>query len=525
METFQPVLLKIWREACRDIEIEQAAADIARLLTGDIPLARLLIRRVDARRKCLESVAEEVFLPGAAPGNAWTECNEGQWTLLFDWSRTGRVTRFEAAAQSGEERDLAFVFPGPLEGETLGGPLKRQDELTGLLLLVAKPGQRFARRHEELAALLLDPFSLALENDRRLRELGSLREAAEADRRSLLSRLGRKELGDTIVGAGQGLAGVLERVELVARSDAPVLIFGETGTGKELIARAIHQRSPRAAGPIHRVNCGAIPPELIDAELFGHERGAFTGAEQQRKGWFERADGGTLFLDEMGELPPAAQVRLLRILQDGWLERVGGQQPVHVDVRIVAATHRDLARMVAEGRFREDLWYRMAVFPIVLPPLRERRGDIPELARHFARRAAVRFGLTEVLPTGDDLRLLCAYDWPGNVRELGAVIDRAAILGDGASLEVATALGSGGTALAPRPERGAPGPSAAATGPPADIEPLDVAIRRHIERALAAARGKVEGPRGAAETLSVNPHSLRSKMRRLGIDWRRFRER
>ncbi len=523
MEAFQPVLLKIWREACRDIEIERVAADIASLLTGVLPLAQLLIRRVDTRRKCLETMAEEAFPRGAAPRNAWTHCSDQQWASLNDWSRAGRVARLQDQSPAGSKHNLGFLLPGPVEDEALACPLQRENELIGLLLFVAKPGERFSRRHEELAAVLADPFSLVLENDRRLRVLAAQRDAAEADRQSLLSRLGRKELVDTIVGAKEGLAGVLERVELVARSDAPVLIFGETGTGKELIARVIHQRSPRAAGPIHRVNCGAVPPDLIDAELFGHERGAFTGAEQQRKGWFERADGGTLFLDEIGELPLAAQVRLLRILQDGWLERVGGQQPLHVDVRIVAATHRDLARMVAEGQFREDLWYRMAVFPILLPPLRERRGDIPDLARHFASRAAIRFGLPEVVPTDDDFRMLCDYDWPGNVRELGTVIDRAAILGNGVALEVAKALGSGGNTVMLRANRAAetssgPEPEAAAA-----MESLDAAIRRHIERALTAARGKVEGPRGAAELLSINPHTLRSKMRKLGIDWRRFR--
>jgi transcriptional regulator with GAF, ATPase, and Fis domain len=240
---------------------------------------------------------------------------------------------------------------------------------------------------------LLDPFSAALENDRRLHELAALREAAEADRRSLLSRLGRREMSEKIVGAESGLRQVMERATLVAQSDVPVLILGETGTGKEVVSRAIHSRSVRSAGPFIRVNCGAIPAELIDSQLFGHERGSFTGASETRQGWFERADGGTLFLDEIGELPLPAQVRLLRVLQDGYIERVGGQRPIHVDVRIVAATHRDLPSMVKAGTFREDLWYRIAVFSILLPRLSERREDIPELARHFAERAANRFGL------------------------------------------------------------------------------------------------------------------------------------
>jgi transcriptional regulator with GAF, ATPase, and Fis domain len=358
--------------------------------------------------------------------------------------------------------------------------------------------------------------------DHQLREVAALREAAEADKQSLLTRLGREKLGDPIVGAGSGLRAVMERVELVARSDVPVLIFGETGAGKELVARAIHTRSRRAAGPFIRVNCGAIPPELIDSQLFGHERGAFTGAVETRKGWFERAHGGTLLLDEIGDLPSAAQVRLLRIAQDGWLERVGAHQPINVDVRIVAATHRDLAAMVAEGRFREDLWYRIAVFPIVLPPLRERREDIPELARHFAQRAARRFGLYPAMPAAQDLELLAAYAWPGNVRELATVIDRAAILGDGKRLEVAKALGVS-TIPPVAPAEGERPKSAAA--PPLEIVPLEEVVRRHIEAALAATRGRIEGPFGAAALLAVNPHTLRARMRKLRIDWQQFRVR
>jgi transcriptional regulator with GAF, ATPase, and Fis domain len=347
-----------------------------------------------------------------------------------------------------------------------------------------------------------------------------LREAAEADKHSLLKRLGREQLGVTIVGANGGLRGVMERVELVARSDVPVLIFGETGSGKEVIARAIHDRSRRAGRPFLRVNCGAIPHELIDSQLFGHEKGAFTGATESRKGWFERADGGTLLLDELGELPLAAQVRLLRILQDGWLDRVGGQQPVHVDVRIVAATHRDLPGMVAGGQFREDLWYRLAVFPIVLPPLRERRDDIAELASNLAQRAATRFGLFPVMPTPQDLELLLAYHWPGNVRELATVIDRAAILGDGKRLEVAKSLGvpTGPAARVP-----SVADSPAAAGPPQPVAPLDAAVRSHIESALRSTRGRIEGPNGIAALLKINPHTLRARMRKLGIDWKRFR--
>lgn len=518
METFQAVLLSVWQEACRHIEIGQSTSTIARLLVRDMPIDLVLVRQIDPERACLETLAAESLSAAAPPGQVRSACSAEEIQQIQAWCRRGEVAHGLA---SGGHIPLARAIPEDRSRDLLVGPLGDAGGLGGLLVLVARAGHVFDSRHAQLAQVLLDPFSVALENDRRLCEVKALREAAEADRRSLLTKLGRKNLGDAIVGAESGLQEVMQRVELVARSDVPVLIFGETGTGKELLARAIHNRSSRSAGPIHRVNCGAIPPELIDSELFGHEKGAFTGADQLRKGWFERADGGTLFLDEIGELPLAAQVRLLRILQDGWLERVGGHQPIHVDVRIVAATHRDLANMVSQGSFRQDLWYRLAVFPIMLPPLRERRGDIPEMACHFAERAAIRFGLPVVMPSADDIALLMAYPWPGNVRELGAVIDRAAILGNGRCLEVATALGVAGPALSAAP--GAPA-SPAYPPSPGEIVTLDEAMRRHIELALGATSGQIEGSQGAAALLGINPHTLRARMRKLGVEWSRYRK-
>jgi len=310
------------------------------------------------------------------------------------------------------------------------------------------------------------------------------------------ARLKRAGLNEAIVGAEDGLREVMAAVRQVARSDAPVLILGETGTGKEVVARAVHSHSRRAGGAFLRVNCGAIPPELIDSELFGHERGSFTGAVGTRKGWFERADGGTLFLDEIGELPAAAQVRLLRVLQDGSFQRVGGERVLNVDVRLVAATNRDLRRSVTEGAFREDLWFRVAVFPIPLPPLRERPQDVPALAAHFALRAAERLGLPPRMPD-------------------------AAILGDGRRLEVARALGVVPPAVAMLP-------AAADTQPVlhgGEAVPVSFveASRRHIEEALRRCHGRVEGPFGAARLLEMNPHTLRSKMRRLGIEAKPYR--
>jgi hydrogenase-4 transcriptional activator len=346
----------------------------------------------------------------------------------------------------------------------------------------------------------------------------------------------RDGLDDRVIGADGGLRQVMERVAQVARSTAPVLILGETGSGKEVIGRAIHAQSTREFGPFIRVNCGALPTELIDSELFGHERGSFTGAMATRRGWFEQAHRGTLLLDEIGELSLAAQVRLLRVLQDGVLQRVGGEKPLAVDVRVVAATHRDLADMVSRGRFRHDLWYRLAVFPIVLPPLREHPEDIPAMAEHFARRAAARFGVPFRMPSERDIQILTDYPWPGNVRELAAVMDRAVLLGEGARLEVARALGGPAPGLpvaGGRSGRGSgagsgsgsgsgAGSGAAGTGS-GEIEPLDDVVRAHIERALAATLGRVDGPFGAARLLRINPHTLRARMRKLGVDWRRFR--
>ena len=316
---------------------------------------------------------------------------------------------------------------------------------------------------------------------------------------------------DAIIGAHSGLREVMQQVEQVAPTAASVLLLGETGSGKDVVARAIHRRSARADGPILRVNCGAIAPELVDSELFGHERGSFTGASSQRRGWFERADGGTLFLDEIGELPLAAQVRLLRVLQDGTFERVGGSETLHVDVRVIAATHRDLTALVRANRFREDLWYRIHVFAIRLPPLRQRRGDIAELAQHFAERAGRRLGATQLTASPEDIALLQSYDWPGNVRELAAVIERAAILGSGVRLELSRALGL------------TDAPPAPASNDDDAFPTLDDAIRQHIQRALVRARGKIDGEGGAARLLGVHANTLRSRMEKLGLRWERFR--
>lgn len=521
MEQFPELMRNVWREACRHIEIAESASRIADLLGQGMPLGRLIVRRIDRDLAHLETVAAVPRFDEREREEPTARWAKDDIQRLARWCGRGEIQHMPAGG--GKRQFLSAVLPSPLMNEALIGPLVSEHGTLGLLLVEAESGCPLTAAHERMFQALLEPFAVALENDHRLRELRSLREAAESEKRSLLARLGREDLGEVIVGESGGLRAVMQRVELVARSDVPALILGETGSGKEVIARAIHNRSPLAQGPFIRVNCGAIPPELIDSELFGHETGSFTGATSTRRGWFERADEGTLFLDEIGELPPAAQVRLLRVLQDGLFERVGGEELRKVEVRIVAATHRDLAAMVQTGTFREDLWYRIAVFPIMLPPLRDRREDIPALAGHFAQRAATRFGLKPRIPTAQDIALLSAYGWPGNIREFGSVMDRAAILGDGESLDIAASLGGSAAATAIIPPSQTPSRSADRNSP-ATIIPLDDAMRRHIESALFATGGRVEGPRGAATLLRINPHTLRARMRKLGIDWAGIRE-
>lgn len=309
---------------------------------------------------------------------------------------------------------------------------------------------------------------------------------------------------EEIIGTSKSLLDSLEKVGRVAATEASVLITGESGTGKELIARAIHSNSPRRDKPLIKLNCAALPTGLVESELFGHEKRAFSGAIQRRIGRFELANGGTIFLDELGEMPLDVQVKLLRVLQEREFERVGGTQSIKIDVRIIAATNRDLKKLVCEGKFREDLFYRLNVFPIALPPLRERADDIPLLVRFFIQKHSARMGQRIETIESETLRQLVAYDWPGNIRELQNIIERALILTSGTELRIEPEVL---VPVSPQANAGEASPGN-----------LNSVQRDHILAVLRASKGVIEGEQGAAKQLGLHPNTLRSRMKKLGID-------
>jgi formate hydrogenlyase transcriptional activator len=363
----------------------------------------------------------------------------------------------------------------------------------------AQPG-RFPGSHLALLQTFADQAVIAIENARLFNELEREVEAHRRSRATIAVLVDDAHSGtDALVGETAAMQRVRAQIAQVAPTDSTVLVQGETGTGKELVARAVHALSRRQDRPFIVVNCAALPHDLVESELFGHEKGAFTGAVQQRRGRFELADGGTLFLDEIGELPGSAQAKLLRALQSGEFERLGGRT-LRVDVRVIAATHRDLDQEVAGGRFRADLYYRLNVFPITLAPLRERRADLPALARSVAARIAPRVGRSQPQVSPAFLAWAATYAWPGNVRELENLIERALIRDSTIT-----------------PDGMGQGAAPSALGPADGDLPLDEVERAHIRRVLMRHDWRIEGPGGAAEVLGLHASTLRGRLRRLGI--------
>jgi formate hydrogenlyase transcriptional activator len=379
-------------------------------------------------------------------------------------------------------------------------PLTVRDHRLGTLNVGRRGGEPFTAEDEDLLGAVANQVAFAVANSLAFRKIAELKDKVAAQNVYLQEEIRTEHDFEEIIGDSQVLRSVLQHVETVAPTDSTVLVVGETGTGKELIARAIHELSARGSGTFVKINCAAIPTGLLESELFGHERGAFTGAIAQRVGRFELANGGTLFLDEVGDIPLELQPKLLRVLQEQEFERLGSSRTIKVDVRLVAATNRDLEEMVQQGTFRRDLYYRLNVFPLALPPLRERSEDIPHLVRYYVQKLARRLNKRIDTIPADAMTALTRYAWPGNVRELENVIERSVILTPGNVLQVPIA-------------------EFQKLAPPARAEgTLQATEREAILRALQDAEWLIGGPDGAAARLGLKRTTLQSRMRKLGIE-------
>jgi transcriptional regulator with GAF, ATPase, and Fis domain len=422
---------------------------------------------------------------------------------IHDWSTDDRVpARFK---QGIAAQGLEF---GPLVCVPLTTPHRR----LGALGMAGPPGTAYSNDDVSFLRVIGRVVAFAIDDNFNLKQIRVLKDQLYRENLALRDEVDRVSMFEEIVGTSKALEAVLSRVAKVAPTDSTVFITGETGTGKELIARAVHKRSQRSGRAFVSVNCAALAPTLISSELFGHEKGAFTGATQRRLGRFELADGGTIFLDEVGELPSDTQVALLRVLQEREFERVGGAQSIHVDVRVIAATNRALIAAVANGTFRHDLFYRLNVFPIEVPPLRERKDDILTLIEYFVQRYANRAGKNIRSIDKKTLDRLQSYEWPGNIRELQNVIERSVILSSEDIFSVDELwLSKESSKRSPRPQA------------PRSFDDESREEREVIEAALTECRGRVGGPTGAAAKLGIPPSTLDYKIKTLKISKNKFK--
>ena len=503
-EFFQQATLRI----SSTLEIQKALEDAFEFLSQHVPIETIALGYFDRESESIRTIAN-ARLEGAR--YVWR--GEGEETQLTQYLVELLLAPKEEPIvsilnQPSDLTDLAWLdaFPLLAEHSALSVKLDLQGNEVGVLLASASGLQRFSAEDAELLRSIREPVAIAMSNARRYQELLRIKDRIAEEQRALNADI-KRALGTEVVGADFGLREVMEQVRQIAASSSPALLLGETGTGKEVIANAIHMASSRSQGPMISMQCGAVPDALLDSELFGHEKGAFTGALERKRGRFERADNGTLFLDEVGELSAEAQVKLLRVLQEQQLERVGGVETIKVNVRVIAATHRDLEQMVKDGTFREDLWYRLNVLPIRIPPLRLRREDVPSLVQYFVARKSREMNLPNVPRVSpDDLARLREYDWPGNVRELQNMVERALILSRDSELRF--------PALSNEPKR------VSTVGDFSSMQALstlDEVISTHIRSVLREVGGQVAGKGGAAEILQMNPSTLRFRMRKLGI--------
>jgi len=478
---------------------------------GDICETCLMRPRCPDRTRCLHLVAS-AGSPNASPGEDWSRIDGDFRRFPLGGFKVGRVGAEGSALLLNDPTAEGWVRPDWVQREGIrsfgGQPLIFRGETLGVLGVF----RRAPITDNEFRWLrtFADQAAVAIANGHAFAEIERLQQQLEAENAYLREEVDTAHAFGSIVGQSPVLCRMLSQVELVAPTDATVLILGESGTGKELVAREIHERSRRASRPLIKVNCSAVPREVSESEFFGHVRGAFTGALRDRPGRFQLAHGGTIFLDEVGDLPLDLQPKLLRVLQEGQYERVGEDATRHVDVRVVAATNRDLPVEVRGGRFREDLYYRLGVFPIELPPLRARRDDIPSLARHFVSVASQRLGLPAPHITVQDCEELARYDWPGNVRELQNVVERAVIVSRGERLRLDLVLLDRAAARARRAS-------------PDEIIPeaeWRLRERANILAALRRAGGRIYGDGGAAALLGIKPSTLQSRLRALRIQAR-----
>jgi formate hydrogenlyase transcriptional activator len=523
------ILLEVSEAANAQLDFVGVLEAVARVLGTIVPVDAIGVATVDGetvRAHAIHVVGHarrsgETFVDAAARGlNVTPEQIPTYFPLAGSAvalvARTGR-------AYVGEDLEAEMRFPEDERLVAIGvrcyvrAPLFVRDRLIGAIIFSRVSAQRFTTEDVAILEGVARPMAMAVANSLAYEEIRRLKDELQQENLVLREEIDQESMFEEIVGCSPVLQTVLARVERVARTNSTVLITGETGTGKELIARAIHRRSDRSARALIKVNCAALPEALIGSELFGHEKGAFTGALARRVGRFELARGGSIFLDEIGELSPEMQVALLRVLQEGEFERVGGSQTIHTDARVIAATNRDLAAAVASGRFREDLFYRLNVFPIAMPPLRSRKDDVPLLVEYFAARYAARLGKRLESVDRRTMERLVAYPWPGNARELQNVIERAAILAEGGALRVEEA--DLHVAPAPAAARDATGAGDSSTV----SRDLRQNERQLIESALAECRGQVSGSRGAAAKLGVPATTLESMIKRYRINKQRFR--
>jgi transcriptional regulator with GAF, ATPase, and Fis domain len=490
-----------------------ALARVWLMRPGDVCATCPLRAECPDQTACLHLVASD-GRSVAEPGRSWTATDGAFRRFPLGVRKVGLI------AQSGEALEVPDVDDSMgwiadrdwvrREGVVgfCGQPLLHRREVLGVLAVFTRA--RIGPGAMDWLRMIANHAAVAIANARAFEEVAALKRRLEEECEYLRQEVREANAFGDLIGRSPALAAVQRQIELVAPTDAPVLILGETGTGKELVAREIHRRSARAARPLIRVNCAAVPRELYESEFFGHVKGAFTGAMRDRAGRFELADGGTLLLDEVGEIPLDLQSKLLRVLQEGEVERVGEERVRRVDVRVVAATNRDLRREAEAGRFRQDLYFRLNVFPIEVVPLRQRPEDIPLLAEHFLREAALRYGRPAPSLRLADARLLQRYDWPGNVRELRHVLERAVITG-GNRLHLDLPV----TDPASRGDPVAHAPSEAdrilTAGEIAALE------RANIVHALRTTNGKIYGEDGAAKLLGLKPTTLASRIKALGI--------